>query len=91
MAFFFTSKKKWRQYGKQLMDTAIKTGIDAAKTASKRIVQETAKATGDLIGNKIADKFTLVVKTQSKENENETNKRQSIYIRPKKFSELLKT
>ena len=73
------------------MDTAIKTGIDAAKTASKRIVQETAKATGDLIGNKIADKFTLVVKTQSKENENETNKRQSIYIRPKKFSELLKT
>ena len=73
------------------MDTAIKTGIDAAKAASKRIVQETAKATGYLIGNKIADKFTLVVKTQSKENENETNKRQSIYIRPKKFSELLKT
>ena len=37
------------------MDTAIKTGIDAAKTASKRVVQKIAKATGDLIGNKIAD------------------------------------
>ena len=29
---------------------------DAAKTASKRVVQKTAEATGDLIGNKIADK-----------------------------------
>ena len=37
------------------MDTATKTGIDAAKTASKIVVQNTAEATGDLIGNKIAD------------------------------------
>ena len=41
--------------GKKLMHTANKTGIYAAKTTSKRIVQETAEATGDLIGNKIAD------------------------------------
>ena len=33
------------------MDTAAKTGLDAAKTASKRVVQ-TAEATGDLIGYK---------------------------------------
>ena len=26
------------KYGKKLMDTATKTGIDAAKTASKRVV-----------------------------------------------------
>ena len=31
------------------MDTATKTGIDAAKTAFKRIAQKTAEATGDLI------------------------------------------
>ena len=29
------------------MGTAIKTGIDAAKTAYKRVVQKTAEATGD--------------------------------------------
>ena len=29
------------------MDTATKTGIDAAKTPSKRVVQKTAEATGD--------------------------------------------
>ena len=37
------------------MDTVRKTGIDAVKTASKRVVQKTAEAAGYLIGNKIAD------------------------------------
>ena len=49
------------------MDTATKTGIDAAKTASKRVVQKTAEATGDLIGNKIADEITSLGKTKGKE------------------------
>ena len=48
------------------MDTATKTGID---TASKRVVQKTAEATGDLIGNKIADKITSLGKTKNKEKE----------------------
>ena len=55
------------KHGKKLMDTATKTGIDAGKTASERIVQKTAKATGDLIGNKIADKTISLAKTKSKE------------------------
>ena len=42
------------------MDTATKTGIDAAKTASKKVVPKTAEATRDLIGNKIAAKITSV-------------------------------
>ena len=32
--------------------------MDTAKTASKRVVQKRAEATGGLIGNKIADKTT---------------------------------
>ena len=55
-------------YGKKLIDTATKTWIDTAKTASKRVVQKTAEATGDLIGNKIANKITSVGKTKEKEN-----------------------
>ena len=51
------------------MDTATKTGIDAAKTASKRLFQKTVEATGDFIGNKIADKITSVGKTKSKEKQ----------------------
>ena len=41
------------KYGKKLMDTATKAGLDAAKNASKIVVQNTAEATGDLIGNEI--------------------------------------
>ena len=44
------------------MDTATKIGIDAAKAASKRVVQKTGEAPGDFIGNKIADKITSVGK-----------------------------
>ena len=67
------------KYGKKLMDDTRKTGIDAAKTASKQVVQKTAEATGDLIGNKTANKITLLSKTKSKDK-----KRQEIYIPPEK-------
>ena len=50
------ARKFSNKYGKKLIDTATKTGIDAAKTAFKRVVQKTAEATEDLIGNKRADK-----------------------------------
>ena len=56
------------KHGKILMDTATKTGIDAAKTASKRVVQKTAEATRDVIGNKIADKTKRKRKRKNKRN-----------------------
>ena len=40
------------KYSKSLMDVSKKF----AKTAGKKILKETTKASGDLIGNKIADK-----------------------------------
>ena len=40
--------------------------MDAAKIASKRVVQKTAEATGDLIGTKIADKITSLDKPKEK-------------------------
>ena len=51
------ARKFGDKYGKKIIDTATKTGIDAAKIASKRVVQKTAEATGDLISNKIAVKL----------------------------------
>ena len=68
------------------MNTATKTGIDAAKTASKRVVQKTAEATGDLIGNKIADKITSISKPKEKEKTKEIGE---IYILPEKNNKLL--
>ena len=68
------------------MDTATKTGIDVAKTASKGVVEKTAEATGDLIGNKIADKITSIGKSKEKE----TKKKKFIFHR-KKDNKLLVT
>ena len=65
------TKKLDDKYCKKLMDTTTKTGIDAAKTASKRVVQKTAEAAGDLIGNKIADKITSIGKPRGKEKTKE--------------------
>ena len=50
------------KYSKKLVDSAKKSETDTIKTVSKRAIQKTAKATGDLIGNKIADKITSVSK-----------------------------
>ena len=61
------------KYGKKLKDTATKTGIDAAKTASKRVVQKTAEATGGLIGNKIADYFNRSTKRKWRNKRNRRN------------------
>ena len=41
--FLSFARKFGDKYRKKLIDTATKTGIDAAKTASKRVVQKTAE------------------------------------------------
>ena len=48
------------KYGQKVLDSAKKSTADAIITASKRAIQKTADATGDLIGNKIADKMASV-------------------------------
>ena len=50
--FLSFAKMFENKYSKKLIDTATKTGIDAAKTAFKRVAQKTLEATGDLTGNK---------------------------------------
>ena len=67
--FLSFAKKFGYKCDKKLMDTATKTGMDAAKIASKRVVQKTVEATEDLIGNKIADKVTSIGKLKEKEKD----------------------
>ena len=71
------------------MDTATKIGINAAKTTSKQVVQKTAEATGDLIGNKIADNITSLDKTKSKKKKK--TKYQKFKYHQRKDSKLLMT
>ena len=53
--------KVWftNQTGQKLVDSAKKSATDALKTASKKAIQKTAEATGDLVGNN----FLKIVKS----------------------------
>ena len=85
--FLSFARKFGDKNGKKWMDTATKTGMDAVKTASKRVVQKTAEATGDLIGNKIADKITSIGKPKEKPKTKE--KPEEIYIPPEKRQQII--
>ena len=50
----------------------------------QRLLQKTAEATRDLIGNKIADKITSVGKSKEK-----TKKAEEIYIPPEKRQQII--
>ena len=94
------------KYCKELTDTSIKTGKDFATIAGKKIVLKSAEATGDLVGNKIADKITSMgcskelgsdvgpaVRPRSKNEKDETNimeETQEIYIPPEKRKQIIK-
>ena len=85
--FLSFAKNFGNKYGKKLMDTATKTGIDAAKITSKSVVQKAAEATGDFIGNKIAYKITSIGKPKEKEKPKE--KPEEIHIPPEKRQQII--
>ena len=81
------------KYGKKLTDKAIKRSKDFATIAGKKIVHKTAGATGDLIGNKIADKITSASKKSQNEEiqSNEVNNEipTERYISPKERQKII--
>ena len=85
------AKNKINKYSQKLVDTAKKS--DAIKTASKRAIQKTAEATGDLVGSKIAVQITSASKKshneeiQSNEVNNEIPKER--YISPKERQQII--
>ena len=54
------------KYSQKNIDTAKKSVTDPIKTASQQAIQKTAEATGDLVGNKIADRITSISKKSTK-------------------------
>ena len=79
------------KFGQKLIHNAKKPTTDTMKTASKREIQKTAETTGDLIGNKIADKITSVSKKSPKELQNDEMEapKKKIHISRKKGNKLL--
>ena len=90
------------KYSQKIVDTAKKSATDAIKTASKTAIQKRAEATGDLIGNKIADKITAEpspkdVRSASKKSHNEEIQSKDVnngipkerYISPKERQKII--
>ena len=54
------SKNLSGKYSKKPLDHTKQSTTDAFRATSKRVIQEAAEATGDLIGQKIANKNTKI-------------------------------
>ena len=80
------SRNLSNKYGKHLLHTTSKTGLVALYIASKKVVHKAAKATGEFIGNKIADRI-VKAKPLSAENSRQV---EVIIIAPEKREEILK-
>ena len=50
------------KYSQKLLNSTKKSTTDAIITDSRRVIQKTAETTGDLIGNKIENKITIISK-----------------------------
>ena len=68
------------RYGQKTLDSAKISTTDVIKTASKRENKKTAEATGDLIGNKIADKIISVSKNSNNNNNNNNNNNEDVKL-----------
>ena len=83
-------KNMSNKYSQKLIDAAKISATDAIKTASKRAIQKTPEATGDLAGNKIADKITSVSKKPTTKLHDEElqpneipNQKKDVYLQKK--------
>ena len=54
------------KYDQKVVDSAKKSTTDSLKIRGKRAIQKTPEASGDLVGNFIADKITIISKKTNK-------------------------
>ena len=81
------SKSLSSKYSQKLLVHTKQSATDVLETASKRAIQKPSEATGDLKGNKIADKITRASKTSPKNN---SARNEEVILREKYISPELR-
>ena len=76
------------KYSQKLLDSAKKFATNTIKTASKRGIQKTAEATGDLIGNQFSDKISVSKSAKELQND-ETEAPEKRYISPEEGQQII--
>ena len=80
-----------KKYGKKILGNSISAGKDFAKIAGKKVLTKSAEATGDLIGNKIADGITKSTTNKAqKEDDRIMEETQEILIPPGKREQIIR-
>ena len=80
------SKNLSSKYSQRLLDYAKQSATDALKTTSKRVIQKTAEATDDLIGNKIGksqEVQCIIIQEQLQTNMIRKYLKKDIYLQKK--------
>ena len=84
-------KSMKNKYGKKILDNILSAGKDFAEIAVKKVLTKSAEATGDLIGNKIADRITKSARNkEQKEDDRIMEETQEIIIPPEKRDQIVK-
>ena len=84
-------KSMKKKYGKKILDKSIDAGKDFAKIAGKKVLTKGAEATGDLIGNKIADRITKSTRNkEQKEDDRIMEETQELIIPPEKREQIIR-
>ena len=63
------AKNIGKKYGKKILDNSISAGKDFVKIAGKKVLTKIVEATGNLIGNKIADRITKSTRNKAQEED----------------------
>ena len=79
------------KYSRKILDKSMNAGKDFAKIVGKNVLTKSAEATGDLIGNKIADRITKSSTNKAhKEDDRTMEKTQELIIPPEKREQIIK-
>ena len=79
------------KYGRKILYKIMDAGKDFAKIAGKKVLTKSAEATGDLIGNKIADRITKSTRNKAqKEDDRIMEETQEILIPPEKREQIIR-
>ena len=83
-------KSMKKEYGKKILDNSLSAGKDFAKIAGKKVLTKSEEATGDLIGNKIADRITKSSRNkEQKEDDRIIEETQELIIPPEKREQII--
>ena len=78
-------------YGRKILDKSTDAGKDFSKIAGKKVLTKSAEATGEMIGNKIADTITKSSRNKAqKEDDRIIEEIQELIIPPEKREQIIR-